>query len=411
MGLHRDPAGIGLAPFEVEQRRRLWWTIVGYDRRIGQMTGSTVTALSSGGDCKLPLNVNDSDLHIDGKELPTPHTGPTEMLFALTRMEIAMAVASNSERDAPKQPVDKSSPGKGQSQVPTIRIAGQDSPAYTLDGYCAHIEGTYLSYCDPKIPLHFFTVTMTRQALSAMRVVNYLMRLHNTDNPLKDIERDNLFLVATQMIEYDNVVHASESLKPFTWYTAHFFPFPAYMFLIHELRQRCIGTMVERTWDAITANYNYRGLHNSLHNPMHGPFSKLYVRAWDARVDALRATGRDIPAEPRFIKVLRERTVVRRSPGSAAPDGVPHEMPQWSRDGSNAGDSAMMTPPSLGGPGTGPNNFNMGNAPAMVESNDMDWSYLLPGFQQEQGMSGPGMGRGFGSQFGGSMGSRNGSLF
>ena len=153
MGLHRDPAQFDLPPFEVEQRRRLWWTLVGYDRRLGEMAGSTVTALSTGGDCKIPMNVNDSDLHVDGKEFPTPHTGPTEMLFSLTRVELAMAVSSDSNRDSYKMNNPDKSPGgpavnKNQA---TIRLAGQDGPVYTLDGYCAHIEGTYLSQCDPKM--------------------------------------------------------------------------------------------------------------------------------------------------------------------------------------------------------------------------------------------------------------------
>jgi hypothetical protein len=91
MGLHRDGAPFGLSPFEVEQRRRLWWTIVGYDRRIGEMTGSTVTALSSGGDCRLPLNINDTDLHEFGKDAPTP----TQVL--------------NGRFEAPSSPIQSSS--------------------------------------------------------------------------------------------------------------------------------------------------------------------------------------------------------------------------------------------------------------------------------------------------------------
>lgn len=216
MGLHRDPGAFGLAPLETEQRRRLWWTIVGYDRRIGEMTGSTVTALSGGCDCKMPLNVNDSDLHVDGKDMPTPHSGPTEMLFALTRIEIAMAIAGNSNRDSS----GANNPGKAspasRPPAPTIRIAGHDSPSYTLDGYCARVQDTYLAQCDAEVPLHFFTLTMTRQSLCKMHVINFLVRMHDADAmPLQNMERDSLVQQATQMIEYDNVVQSSESLQPF----------------------------------------------------------------------------------------------------------------------------------------------------------------------------------------------------
>ncbi|KAK8080145.1 hypothetical protein PG997_007963 [Apiospora hydei] len=72
MGLHRDGQQFHLSPFEVEERRRLWWTLAGFDRRIGEITGSTLTAISTGGDCKLPLNINDADLHLHAKDSPTP---------------------------------------------------------------------------------------------------------------------------------------------------------------------------------------------------------------------------------------------------------------------------------------------------------------------------------------------------
>ncbi|KAG8407185.1 hypothetical protein J3458_020677 [Metarhizium acridum] len=402
MGLHRDPAGYGLPPFEVEQRRRLWWTIVSYDRRIGEMTGSTITGLSSGGDCKLPLNVNDSDLHADGKELPSPHNGPTEMLFALTRLELAMAVVSNSDRDSAKVNPDKTSPSpsagpKQPSSAPTIRIAGQDLPSYTLEGFCAHMEGTYLQHCDPKIPLHFFTLTMTRQALSKMRVINYLMRMYGTDEPLNEMERDNLFLLSVQMVEYDNSVHSSDALKPFKWFTAHHFPFPAYMFLIQELRRRCFGPVVERAWGAIAANHTLRGLMNNLHSPMHTAFGRHFIKAWDAHAEACMANGKESPPVPAFIAVLRERAEVRRrAKMENRPEPQVHQEPyDLPRPGQGASPDAhvTMTPPSVGPPlgSSAASSICIGDAPAH-DASDMDWSYLVNNFQ-------PGMGMPFGDGF------------
>ncbi|KND87894.1 putative transcriptional regulatory protein [Tolypocladium ophioglossoides CBS 100239] len=395
MGLHRDPGGAGLPPFEVEQRRRLWWTIVGYDRRIGEMTGSTVTALSSGGDCKIPLNVNDSDLHIEGKDMPAPHTGPTEMMFALARTEIAMAVTSNSNRDSFKMNnPDKASPspqGSGaKTPTPTIRIAGQESLSYTLEGFCAHVEGTYLAQCDPKIPLHLFTLTMTRQNLCKMRLINLLVRMHNPEAvPLKEIERESLFLEATQMIEYDNVVQSSESLQPFKWYSMHHFPFPAYMFLVQELRNRISGAPVERAWEAITANYDLRGLLNNLHSPMHTAFGGIFIKAWDAHAAAQKSSGRQV-SPPRFIHALRERAEKRRKARAEnrqdpSLEPVPVSFPRSygpSQTPAGAENTAMMTPPSVdqsmggAGPAMAP-----GAGAQVQETSDMDWSYLVSGYQ------------------------------
>ncbi|KAH6895322.1 fungal-specific transcription factor domain-containing protein [Thelonectria olida] len=402
MGLHTDPAQFGLPPFEVEQRRRLWWALVAYDRRMGEMTGSTVTALSSGGDCKIPLNVNDSDLHVDGKELPTPHSGPTEMLFALTRIELAMAVASDSNRDSAKNNPEKSpQPSPNARPTTTIRLAGQNVPAYTLDGFCAHIEGTYLSQCDPKIPLHFFTLTMTRQALCKMRIINFLVRMHDSDPlPLMDIERDNLFLQATQMIEYDNIVQSSESLRPFKWYSMHHFPFPAYMFLVQELRHRVVGPMVERAWDAISKNHTLRGLLNNYHSPMHIAFGGHFIKAWEAHEAALVSAGKPVE-RPSFLELLKHRAEARRKaraenrPDPASLMGPDVNIPRSSTTPSESG--AMMTPPTdsstatSNAPPVGSGSITSGEDPG-----EMDWSYLISGYGGNSSNNFPPMG-GFGS--------------
>ncbi|ODA76218.1 hypothetical protein RJ55_08063 [Drechmeria coniospora] len=397
MGLHRDPAGFGLSPFEMEQRRRLWWTIVGYDRRIGEITGSTVTALSGGGDCKMPLNVNDADLHVEGTDSPLPHSGPTEMLFALSRVEMAMAVAGNGSRDCHRVNKTKTAKvGQGSSQTSaarspgaTIRIAGQESPSYTLDGFCAHVEGKYLPQCDPKIPLHLFTLTMTRQTLCKMRIVDFLVRIHNAEAmPLEDAERDSLFELSTQMIEHDNTVQSSESLRPFRWYSMHYFPFPAYMFLVQELRTRVTGMPVERAWSTMASNHELRGLLSHSRSPMHMAFGNLFLKAWDAHQAAMQATGEEVNP-PQFIGLLRQRSEVRRKARTENlqdPDleATPVDLPSAQSRGKTTatgswGRVEAMTPSSADASVTGTAPAPPApHGPTQLHGNGMDWSYLSP---------------------------------
>ncbi|TDZ53157.1 Aurofusarin cluster transcription factor aurR2 [Colletotrichum trifolii] len=398
MGLHRDAAAFGLSPYEVEQRRRLWWTIVGYDRRIGEMTGSTVTALSTAGDCRLPLNINDTDLHVNGKDAPTPHQGVTEMLFVLIRTELAMAISSDTVRDGQRSHADRDKePGSSAvapRPVPTVRMAGQDQ-TYTLDGFFAHIEGTYLKWCDPKIPLHFFTLTMTRQALCKMRVISFLVRMGNGEaTTLQAHERDTLFLEAIQMIEYDNIVQAAESLQGYKWYTYLHFPFPAYMFLVTELRHRLTGTMVERAWDAIAENHERRGLMNTLHSPMHIAFGNLFIKAWDAHETGQQQIGKPVQ-EPVWITRLRQRAekagkkqrggrgVFESGAGFGQPAARAAPMGAANNSTSQVGpmtlpQNMIMTPPSVtaGTPAIGP-------PTSEADVVDMDWSYLMQGYDMD----------------------------
>lgn len=59
------------------------------------MTGSPVTVLtSSPNDCRLPLNVNDPDLHLSAQDSPIPAVGVSEMFFSLTRTSLAIAATT-----------------------------------------------------------------------------------------------------------------------------------------------------------------------------------------------------------------------------------------------------------------------------------------------------------------------------
>src|SRR5690606_1478987 len=156
----------------------------------------------------------------------TPHQGPTEMLFCLARLELCLAVRNDPSRDVPTaiglnagsgSPPTSSPPGAGSTPgsalatnaaamssaaasasaaaapvqaarpIPTVRIANQENLSYTLDGFAAHIEAQYFRHCHEKIPLHFFTLTMTRQALCKMRIIAFLVRMgQGDDNPLNE---------------------------------------------------------------------------------------------------------------------------------------------------------------------------------------------------------------------------------
>jgi transcription factor-like protein len=417
MGLHRDGAIFGLSPFEIEQRRRLWWTIVGYDRRIGEMTGSTVTALSTIGDCKLPLNINDADLHVDGKEAPAAQTGSTEMLFSLIRAELAMAISTDASKDR-KADVDKSNPSI-HKPMSMVRMAGPGGKAYTLDGFFAHIEGTYLRTCDQKIPLHFFTLAMTRQALCKMRVVAFLLRLgvKDPDAALSAHEKEMLTEDAIQMIEYDNIIQSNPTLKGFAWYTFLHFPFPAYMYLVNELRRNTQGPIADRAWEAIAQNHELRGLMNTMHNPMHLAFGHLFVKAWDAREAALRAAG-IMQHAPSWIPTLRQRMMKKRKrtredtaeprparvqppvpsrdvPGLAPQQPLQQARPPPSQTSTSPESSGVMVTPPGADPGMeAAASQLMGYSDLTNDFGDLNWGFFMQGYDMN---TIAGLGAGFGA--------------
>lgn len=87
MGLHRDGENYGLSPLETHVRRLIWHQLCFLDVRTCEAQGPRPTIRRDDFDTKLPLNVDDLDLHATGKP---PHAANrwTDATFSIIRFEI-----------------------------------------------------------------------------------------------------------------------------------------------------------------------------------------------------------------------------------------------------------------------------------------------------------------------------------
>jgi len=306
LGLHQGGKDHDLTPFEREQRRRLWWQIVIHDKRLAEITGSELSALATCGGCAFPLNVNDSDLNIHAKEAPPPHQGPTEMLFSLTRIELTVATTPSSLRpmetssgNVMQKPRVHYNPSASSQDV--VSHVAQNLPC-DLDSFCAYIENTYLKHCDHKIPLHYFTLLMTRQALCKLRIIDFMRR--DNQESLGDAERLHFFEEAIRVVEIDNVIQTEPLVQRFKWYTEQHFPLPSFIFLVWELRRRTMGELCERAWNAILENHESRGFARNMRTPLHILLGSGIIKAWEARVAAESQIGRQLQT-PSMVNMVR----------------------------------------------------------------------------------------------------------
>ncbi|KAI1824003.1 fungal-specific transcription factor domain-containing protein [Xylaria intraflava] len=396
LGLQRDGAEFGFSPFEVEERRRLWWNIASFDRRIGEMCGSTITAISTGGNCKLPLNINDADLNAHAKDAPLPHTGATEMIFALTRLEFAKAPGS----DRMKVQLSAANP----QAVPNL--ADHRLSSY-LDQFAHYIEETYLKYCDSKIPLHYMTLLMTRANICKLKVYSGFFRIAITaPHSLPAADSDAFLIEAIRMLEYDGMIQAHERLKGFLWYTKMHFPFPAYVYLLSELRHRTTGDLCERAWEAIFEHAERRQMTTVTQTPLHLAFSSLFIKAWDARETAEAANGRTL-VPPRLISLMRQidlrkpKKTTDRTPLSTPSPKVPVTSNAYAPTAQSASvsaanvvpNSAMYQSPDMFGnmqPADMNRQFSL-VFPDLNFGGEMDWNYLIQeygGYMPQHGMQG-----------------------
>lgn len=296
MGLHRDGNDQKLPPFEVEMRRRLWWLIVLFDSRVAEFSGVGTSVITHQWTTRLPSNVNDSDLYPNMKDPPTDHSGATEMMFFLTRCEVADFL----RRVRATIAFDGCWHELSSSHIP---LSAKDKAVDELE---ALLERKYLQYCDASIPLHFISATMARSAICKLRHVAHHPRLlADRGAHLPQEEKDKFFSWSLKMIEYSNLLLANKGTQKFVWHIKVNKPMDGYIHVLSELRYRTTGDLAERAWQQIIECFsNWFILKNpddvQLHSALFVALANLGVKAWEARGSALRQSQPFVSA-PKII--------------------------------------------------------------------------------------------------------------
>ncbi|KAE8391334.1 fungal-specific transcription factor domain-containing protein [Aspergillus alliaceus] len=148
MGLHCDGASLGLSPFEVEMRRRLWWQIYTLDVRMAEDHSSEPSILESTFNTELPSNVGDAGLNPDMSKLPQVQPGRTEMTFTLVRMMFSERFCNNN----------------------SYPVLSEAHKCKVIDQFKEYIEKQYLSDCDKDVSIDFITLASTRLILVTLKL-------------------------------------------------------------------------------------------------------------------------------------------------------------------------------------------------------------------------------------------------
>jgi hypothetical protein len=166
LGLHRDQANSKPSFSEREMRIRLWWPLCGFWSRVSMThaTGMKGSMLEVG-DTRLPLNVNDADLHLDMTEAPTESNRLTEILCVLMKFELPSWVRSSPGSTKAFENIVRTGPVRGR-----VSTAPEDDAISKIE---AIYQEKYLRHLDNRIPLHRLTRAMINLAVSLMRFKVY----------------------------------------------------------------------------------------------------------------------------------------------------------------------------------------------------------------------------------------------
>ncbi|KAM0313199.1 hypothetical protein ACHAO8_005696 [Botrytis cinerea] len=301
MDCHNEFALSKLNPLEAEMRRRLWWSLVLYDTRIGEIADSKHVILTPTWSCNIPLNASDSDFHAEMKDPPQSQQKPTEAIFAVLRGELGNFIRNTTFHLDFNNPTLKSAAKNHQHDFTT-----EGSELTDLEKM---VEEKYLRFCDPKNPLHFTTIWTTRMSLAKWHLVEHWHFSGKNHSSKVGLVRDATIAHALNMLECDTKLMTSPLAKGFMWMSNMHFPFPAYFQIVQNFKRRPLCQQAEKAWETMTQNYEAR-FNSLLYDEIPGPFflifAKIILQAWEVREVAFRSMGEEI-AEPGIVSSIRQR--------------------------------------------------------------------------------------------------------
>ena len=300
MGINSESALAKCTALEAEMRRRLWWSLILFDTRVGEMADSKTATLTPSWDCEIPLNVNDSDLRPEMKELPQLQGKSTEALFAVVRSELVDYVRHTRFHLIFSGPAMKPLT-KDVQHGPVPEGCG-------LVSLAERIEDKYLKFCDLENPLHFMTIWMTRAYLAKCRLVEHHFRYPSSSVYQAEAQRDAAISYALSMLECDTKIMTSPLTKGFLWLLDLYFPFAAYIQMVQNLKRRPISSQAEKAWETMSDNFEARFAFVSTadNNPFFQIFAKIVLQAWEAHEATFRQSG-ELLVIPKIVLSIRYR--------------------------------------------------------------------------------------------------------
>ncbi|THZ72897.1 hypothetical protein D6C85_04417 [Aureobasidium pullulans] len=282
MDLSNDSPRLKLSPFEVQMRRRLWWTICRLDLRTAEAYGLQPSLLETRSRDTLPLNVNDLDLYPEAIEAPAPRTGITDMTLPLVGYEITRLVSTINIPDSYDMGADGADARMNQAIARKMRMVGECQ---------TRLQSDYLQYANPSGPFDWMTTTFTRLMLTKCTLLIYHPLNGAATRPLTPEVKDQLFSASIDTVQYSHALKFEPRIEKWAWFFRGFVQWHALAYVAAELGHRTGTSEVDRAWKVLNEvlenkHATTKGSDKSaLWKPMHW----LIQRAREVRVADLKS--------------------------------------------------------------------------------------------------------------------------
>lgn len=289
MGIHRDGEALGLSPFDVQMRRRLWYQLISLDGYASQISGTGITVEPGTWDSKQPVNINDDQIWPGMTHQPEEQNGATDMIFFLARAEMGAWYLKSIDGKS-KPPMYKAFSYHGDE-------AAHGDMVDQMEGV---VEMKYIRYCDLLNPLHTLLMGMARSAANAARLRMKLPSLRK--DHVSNEERKEVCRIAARIIDTDSAAHTNPSLKRYMWHIKAFFQWDALVCMLISMAKPDLfsPSELEESWrriEHVFANHSEILERNRMLNTAVG---RITLKAWNANPPAFA-----LNSEPSFIQALR----------------------------------------------------------------------------------------------------------
>ncbi|KAL9032623.1 MAG: hypothetical protein Q9214_007889, partial [Letrouitia sp. 1 TL-2023] len=328
MGLHQDEEKLGLPPFDVQMRRRLFYKLTLLECVASKELDIGMSIVPDTFDAQRPLNINDDQIWPGMTETPEEQQGATEMTFCL--------VCSYVEKFFSRV-------GKAMESVRFRQFKDYNEVEPVISEAESEVEEKYIRYCDIISPLHFLTTVIARTAITAVRLQIRLPKIRN--QTATDVERRELFQLSQKIIDTDTAVYAYTSLKKYLWYRRTFFflwgSWHSLILILTTLRKSDVLSPAETdaAWRRLEQVYDNHGELLESKKALHIAVGRLALKAWDAN-----PPSSSVP-EPAFITTLRSLRKVNLNSRAGEQDSNIRNIDNLKRD------TMSPTDPSTAGDG------------------------------------------------------------
>ncbi|KAI1418465.1 fungal-specific transcription factor domain-containing protein [Hypoxylon sp. FL1857] len=305
LGLHRDGSRFPhLTPFEVEMRRRVWYSLCMIDARSSEDQGTDLTITQGSFDTRKPLNINDSDIDPDTKDTPKEREGITDMTIPIvfcqhcvvTQRMVALSLR-NEERCL-----------ENQSRL--------------LNEFYEQLERTYLRYTDATNNIAYWVcVTTTRLVVAKMSLIIYFPVLFSSTSEHASEElRTKLFIAAIEVAEYNHALNAEQACRNWRWIFQTYTHWYSIVYMLIEATRRPWTPAVERAWVALHSTWLIpaQSTANNKNLNIWIPLRKLMAKARRHRDEEIERLRSDPLAARRLLEEDR-RAQQPASPGPFLP--------------------------------------------------------------------------------------------